>query len=201
MKRNNLLIFKSQEDLYLNFENNNYDMIIVTGISGSGKSHTSNMLSKRYQLPIVSFDYIYGYEKDRNPNNLEVNILASFYKQHPQYTKISEEIRLGKKDELNVKDIDNLFFDFVLEYIKAEKLQIIFDGSYFLTSIDCEKFKNQRIVVKRTSLIKSMYQRTKRTIRRNEYNKVLSIYRSIKINLFNMIKWYHDINSFLSNWC
>ena len=197
MKRNNLSIFKSQEDLYINFDKNNYRMIIVTGISGSGKSYTSNILSKEYQFPIISFDHIYGYEKDRVPNDLEIEILTSFYQQYPQYIGISEEIKLGRKKELDIKDIDNTFFDFVLEYIEKNKLQIIFDGSYFLTSIAYDKFKNQRIVVKRTSLTNSLHQRTKRTIKRSEYNKVLSFYRSIKINLFNVRKWYHDINAFL----
>ena len=198
-KRIRLPLIKKLPDLYLNFDNVNYDMIIVTGISGSGKSYTANMLSRKYKLPIISFDIIYGYEEDREKNKTEEEIITLFYEKYPEYIGIEKIVQANRIRELDTLKIENLFFDFVFKYIRDKKIKIIFDGYYFLDSINYDKFKNQRIVIKRTPLITSLNQRIKRSIKRNRGKKsiVYILYLNFKINLYNMVKWYKAANNFL----
>ena len=199
-KRIRLPLIKKLPDLYLNFDNVNYDMIIVTGITGSGKSYTTKKLSQEYQLPIVSFDFIYDYEKDREPNKLETILLKLFYKKYPQYKDAKKLANSRKMNEFMIKEIDDKFFDLVLNYIQKNNIKIIFDGACFCNDVKYEKFKNQRIVVKRTPFLITLYQRTKRCIQRSKGKKYRFIIflKDIKYTIFHLKEWWYVINDFLS---
>lgn len=199
-EKKKLTLVKKVPDLYLNFENNNYNMIIVTGITGSGKSYTVEKLAKKYQLPIVSFDFIYGYEKDRVPNELESILLKLFYKQYPQYKDAKKLTNSRKINESMIKEIDDRFFDLVLNYIRKNNIKIIFDGACFCNDVKYEKFKKQRIVVKRTSFLVTLYQRTKRCVQRSKgmKHRFIIFLRDIKYTVFHLNEWWYVINEFLS---
>lgn len=147
-------IFKTKSDLYVNFEKDT-NMIIVTGISGSGKSKTSNELKSKYNYEIVSFDFIFNYEFERKPSSLERKLLKEFKNKYLQYKDY-------KKNTENKTEVCNCFFDFISEYLKENNIKIIFDGAYFLDRISFDKIKNERIVIKRTSIIRSNFQKVNR---------------------------------------
>ena len=54
-------IFKSKNDLNINFDKSPY-ITVITGIPGGGKSYLANLLSKKFDQPIISFDFLFDYE-------------------------------------------------------------------------------------------------------------------------------------------
>ena len=77
------LIF-SKKDLYINFDKKT-DMIIVTGMSGSGKSQLAISLKEKYGYEIISFDMIFDYDENRELSLIEKDILTKFRRCYPKY--------------------------------------------------------------------------------------------------------------------
>lgn len=187
------MILFSRRDLYINFSSNGSNMIIVTGISGSGKSTLSEELSKKYNYEVVSFDIVFGYEQERKLNNLEWDILSEFNKLYGDYQD-------------NDKDrISNIFFDFVKDYVDKRNINIIFEGSHFLRKVEFDKIKNYRIIYKETSLLLSLFRRTKRNIGyilKKDYffkRRVKEYYWLHVYNVKNIFRWIKDELYFLDN--
>lgn len=183
--------FKTFADLYINFDKDEGRMIIVTGLSGSGKSYTASLLSDKYNYLLLSFDVIFGYSEEREITAFEKEIVERFRSEY----KIEE---LSSK-----KQVCKYFFGFVKRYIEKEDLRIVFEGSYFLDKVDVLDFADQRIVVKRTSLILGMVRRLKRNGR---YIKVKEISLGEKVKEYYWLyrdtfkkigKWYKKIKNFL----
>ena len=190
-----IYLFKSQKDLYINFEKDT-NMIIVTGISGSGKSRTSLALQKKYNYELLSFDFIFDWEFERKPSSFEKEILKEFKKKYPEF-------RNSKNNTKSKIEVCNCFYDFIADYILSKNIKIIIDGAYFLNEINFEKIKNERIILKRTSIIKSIIQRTNRNkkhiIAQNyslfkTYRRIFGMYgESIKKSII----WKKLINNFI----
>lgn len=192
-------IFKSKKDLYINFDKENYTMIIVTGITGAGKSFTTAKLSEEYKIPIFCFDYLYEYKQDREVTKFEKEILNLFYSKYPQYKNTPKIAKKQKKKNIEVQEINDNFFDFILEYLKKNKLRIVFDGASFCNCVNYDKFKNQRIVIKRTSFVKTIYRRTLRCIKRTKGTKhrCIKFAKDVKYTILHLREWYITINKFL----
>ena len=71
-------IFKSKNDLNINFDKSPY-ITVITGIPGGGKSYLANLLSKKFDQPIISFDFLFDYE-NRKMNKIEKQIISNFQK-------------------------------------------------------------------------------------------------------------------------
>ncbi len=185
------MILFGSKDLYINFKDNNSKIIIVTGISGSGKSVLSLELSKKYKYEIISFDIIFNYDIGREKTKLEEEILFEFKNKYPTYMKYDKE------------KICNMFFDFCKDYISNKNINIIFDGAQFLRRVDFDKIKDLRIVLKRTSLLLSLFRRNKRNtdyIKKNDFSFVRKIkeYHWLHVyNRKNIFRWIYDEISFL----
>lgn len=185
------MILLDNKDLYINFENNDSNMIIVTGISGSGKSFLSQELYEKYKYEIISFDMIFDYEEGRERTKLELKILNGFKKKYKNYKELEKDT------------ICNLFFDYVKGYIEKEKIKIIFDGYYFLRNVDFNKIKEEKIVLKRTSLIRSLIRRTRRNqryIKKNNYSIIRKIKEYYWLHIYNyrnICRWYNDEKYFI----
>ena len=60
-------------------------MIIVTGMSGSGKSELAISLKEKYGYEIISFDMIFDYDENRELSLIEKDILTKFRRCYPKY--------------------------------------------------------------------------------------------------------------------
>lgn len=193
-----IYIFKNKDDLYFNFDKDT-NMIIITGIPGSGKSYTASLLSNEYNYPLVSMDILFDYE-DRELYELEKVLRSSFLNKYPNYQNFENNRRIAS-------EVCNSFFEHTKRYIEAKNISIIFDSAYFFQCIPIDKFFKQRIIVKRTSFIKSFYSANKRDISRQYYKNISflkKIIRTIKIPLISLfqisdnLKNYKIINYFLN---
>lgn len=187
-------IFLARKDLYLNFDKELSNMIIVTGMSGSGKSHLSKTLQKTYSdYEIVSFDRLFGFEESREMNKLE-KILISKFKKKNSNTAIENDEQICDK-----------FYDFVCDYIDNNNLKIIFDGAYFLDKVNFDKIKNKQIILKRTPIVVSIIRRTKRNfiyILNHKYSFIRTLKEIYWLNSYNIkhLKiWLSNLNHFYQN--
>lgn len=194
-----LHLFKSKNDYYHNFDKNT-NIIIVTGMPGSGKSYTSRELSKKYNYECINFDYLFDYEI-KEPSEFEKSLTGGFFALYPEYSN-------GEKNRSNTTIICNKFYDYTLNYIKSNNINIVFDGAYFLDRIPFEKYSNYRIVVKRVSFLLSIYRETKRDILRqykNDITLLKKLVRIVKIFIVSIIETptikyqnYKNVNNLLS---
>ena len=79
-------LFFSKKDLYINFDKKT-DMILVTGMSGSGKSQLAISLKEKYGYEIISFDMIFDYDENRELSLIEKDILTE--KGHKSFVGLS----------------------------------------------------------------------------------------------------------------
>ena len=170
------MLFFSKKDLYINF-NSDSNIIIVTGISGSGKSTISKELQKEYGYDIISFDILFNYELERQRNPLENKIITAFIKKYPKYNDFS-------KNETG-KTICEDFYLFVENYVNKHNLKIIFDGAYFIDKVDYNLFKKNKIVYKRSSILRCMINRNKR---------IRKIIKTKDYDFIRKLKEYYWIN-------
>lgn len=164
------MILFSRKDMYINFDSDS-NIIIVTGISGSGKSTIAKELKEKYGYEIISFDILFNYEYERGSNPLEDEIIKAFIKKYPKYKDFS-------KNETG-KEICEDFYLFVEEYVNKHNLKIILDGAYFVDKVDYNLYKHNRIVFKRSSILRCMINRHKRT-RKIIKNKNYGFIRNLK---------------------
>ena len=195
-------IFKSKNDLNINFDKSPY-ITVITGIPGGGKSYLANLLSKKFDQPIISFDFLFDYE-NRKMNKIEKQIISNFLKKYPNYSNF-------ENNRNNEEIICNLFFDYIIKYINKNKIHVIVDSAYFFKYIDINKIIDYKIIIKRTSLLRSFYNENKRDVLRQWKNKDLSfikkIVRSFKIPLISLlnikllINNYKNINIYINKLC
>lgn len=194
---NYVKILKNNDDLIINFDKDT-EIVIVTGIPGSGKSHTSTLLSKKLKYELLSIDMLFDWE-ERKLTKFEIEMRDKFLLKYPKYKNYLQNRKISK-------EVCNKFFDFIMEYLKLKKQHVIFDSAFFSGDIPLEKFQNQRIIVKRTSFIKSFFQANKRDVL-VQYTKDIGVlkklFRTFYIPLVSLleisesIKKYQDLNSFI----
>lgn len=187
------MLLISRKDLYINFKNTESNMVIVTGISGSGKSALAEKIKEQYNYEIVSMDILFEYLGNHKESQLEKELLMNFKTLYPNWA------------ELNKNRIYNLFFDFVNEYITLNDINIIFDGSQFLRRVNFDKINNQRIILKRTALLVSLRRRNRRNIGyiKEDKHSIREIFKEVYwlylYDVKNILRWIKDEIYFLIN--
>lgn len=191
-------ILKSKHDLYFNFDNQNNNVILITGISSSGKSTLAKEYSKESSINKVSLDLAFFHEKSEL-TELEKKIVAHFKKQNAEW---EPEIFLQRKQENQsiFYQYANLFFDFIINNYITDDITMVLEGVQCFKYIDINKIANNKIIIKRTSLLKCMIRKFKRTIPNFKNDNKLFIKKFlliIKISVINQYIWYKKINKFI----
>lgn len=195
--KKSIKLLKDHVDFYFNFDKDT-NMIIITGLSGSGKSYNSFKLSKEFNYPLLSFDFLFDYE-ERDFKVLEKEIICHFLEKYPKY----KDFQTNRSRE---KEVCNCFFDYVKQSVEKENIHLIIDSAYFFQNIPIEKFSNQRIIVKGTSLIHSVIRANKRDVTSQYYKNISllkKLVRTFKIPIISLLdiptikKNYESINIFL----
>lgn len=188
-----MLLF-SKKDLILNADSDT-NIIIITGVSGAGKTTMANELKDKIKYEIISFDILFNYELEREPNDLENEIITSFLKKYPKYKDFSKN--------KNSKTVCTDFYLFVEEYVNKNNIKILFDGAFFMNKIDYKLFKKNKIIYKRTSILRCIINRQKRTtkvIKDKNYSfirKMKEYYWSFRYSIKTVPEWIRTNNYFV----
>ena len=191
----------SNNDLYYNidkFENGNSNVLLVTGLSGSGKSTMGKQLSNKYKAEYIELDLLdtasnFVIEKNINAIKSGEPIMYEFLMKNK---KIFDKIIDKNVTDNEMLDIMEKYIRYILFYAKKHKnKKFIIEG---IQIFDCDALSdtliNYPIIIKGTSSITSFIRKAKRDkwkmedIIKNMPQNIKYIFNSEKkLNLFKNI--------------
>ncbi len=173
--------------------------LLVTGLSGSGKTTFAQKFAKRHHAICISFDVLKFYNESPKQSQ---KLLDIFMKKYPAIEK-KVFSQWSKSDKLNTNDIlynyyCNVFFDFLMDYSKQHNIKIVLEGIQIFVRLHPSKSVGLPIIIIRSSSINCFLNKLKR-----DYITKISIF---KINLIRClihdaymyhIKQKEDINKYI----
>lgn len=186
----------SKEDLYINFEkfeSGKSNVCLITGLSGSGKTTLSEQIAKKYNAELIEldiFEHCYGFSDDNLARAGQV--FYDYLSAHKDiWDKLKKKAIKGK--ELG-KEIDK-FVHYCISWCKKDKSKkYVIEGVQIYSFMTYKEVKSFPLIIKNTSMIKSIIQRWKR----NGDGKV-DLIAELKDEFPQLVKWYIDEEKSLNN--
>ena len=198
-------LIKNVDDITFNLDKFKKDsnILIVTGLSGSGKSYLSKSLAKEHNASIFQPEWL-KHTKHITPEFKPM--LESFFDIHPNIVDLAKakwnNAKSEDKNELFKKYI-NLFFEHFLSNIDKDKLYIV-EGLQIFSLIDFKLIKNYPIIIKGTSSTKSLKNRYKRDLANKNITKRTAkfkfLMRILKESRLYQFKHRKVLNKFIKNY-
>jgi len=152
--------FFSGDDIVLNIEKWKADspnnILYVTGLSGSGKTTLAAEYEKKYNAEMFEIDGLeYSYDASKS------KLLQKAKDKYPEY---AEALKNDWKDLKGNPGVDLLIrvLLYVIKEMKDSGKLYILDGVQIFQWLDPDTLKSQPLIIKGTSMTKSIYQRFKR---------------------------------------
>ncbi|WP_289747771.1 AAA family ATPase [Thomasclavelia cocleata] len=175
-------------------------LLLVTGLSGSGKTTFAQKFAKHHHAICISFDVLKFYNESPKQSQ---KLLDIFMKKYPAIEKKVFN-QWSKSDKINTNDIlynyyCNVFFDFLMDYSKQHNIKIVLEGIQIFVRLHPSKSVGLPIIIIRSSSINCFLKKLKR-----DYITKFSIF---KINLIRClihdaymyhIKQKEDINKYIT---
>lgn len=208
MKKKKIKVFKSVNNICLNTVDfsNKYNFLLVTGLSGSGKSTYAKKLAQQHNATIITLDGFSQIYKNDSINECTKKLINDFIKINPI---LEEELKVDfwHRQKLNnferYKYWNILFFEFLIENIISSDQLFIIEGTQIFMTIDTKMIKKYPIIVVGTSDVKSFFRRINRQLTKNDFKKPFSKGFKHLAKLVNdskrlHFKDYKKLNKFLS---
>ena len=175
-------LFKDEPPLCFNLEKwgiNNIPILLVTGLSGSGKTTFAKKYALQHKAVCISFDVLKFYPQSSIESQ---QILNLFLKQYPDIQQFID-IQWSKTDKQNSNDIFfnyycNVFFDFIVEYSKKNNIKVILEGIQMYVRLHPSKSAGLPLIIIRNSCLHSFCNK----LRRDHFN-----------HSGNRNRWYYSI--------
>lgn len=150
----------SGDDIVLNFDkwkaNTPNNILYVTGLSGSGKTTLAEEYAKKYDVEMFELDGIEG-EYDSSKSNL----LQKLRDKYPDY---NTGVKNAWKDynDYEYYKLFTKYITFIVSEIKKSGKLFIVEGLQIFQNLDPDTLKSKPLIIKGSSLTKSIYQKCKR---------------------------------------
>lgn len=175
----NVQFAKNLEPLCYNLKDwsaSNHPILLITGLSGSGKTTFANKIAKEYNATLISFDVLKFYSSSSKQSQ---NILDIFLKKYPEINKLVQS-HWCKTDRKYSNDIFfdyycNLFYDFLIEYCTKNHKKIVLEGIQLFVRLHPSKSYGMPIIIIRNSSMQSFFNKVNR-----DYVKAYSKIKGIK---------------------
>ena len=165
-------------DFNSNIFPNESKILLITGLSGSGKSYLAREIAKENDATIFQVEWL----KHKKHISEECKyILDTFIEKYPETIPYIDTKWNNSKNEDNnelFKKYINLFFLHFLE-VKDNNKNYIIEGLQLFTLLDFDLIKDYPLIIKGTSAFKSFKNRLKRDYQKRKKEKL-----SIKIKFF-----------------
>jgi uridine kinase len=176
------------------------NILLVTGLSGSGKSYLSKQLAQKHNATIFQPEWL---KHTKHITEECRYILDSFFDLHPDIVDLAKNKWNNSKNEDDnelFKKYINLFFEHFLQVRDKDKLYIV-EGLQLFTLIDFDHIKNYPIIVKGTSSFNSLKNRYKRDYQKRKNEKfcvkVKFFFRVLKESKLYQFKHRQKLNKFI----
>lgn len=177
----------TKDDLYINFEkfeNGKSNVCIVTGLSGSGKSTLANSMASKYKAEWIEldlFEHCYGMTDKQLQQAGQV-----FYDYLSSHKKVWDKL---KERTLRGKELGeeiSKFVHYCISWCKKDKSKkYIIEGVQIYSFMKFKEVKSYPLVLKNTSMLKSIIQRWKR----NGDGK-MDLVSELKNEFPQFVSWY-----------
>lgn len=175
----------SKDDIYVNFEkfeSGKSNICLITGYSGSGKSTLGRQIANDYDAYFVELDMFHNCGDITS--DIDANAGHIFSKYFNKEKEIFTEIKNRTLSQDDLCKEFTKFFKYVLNYCtKNKKDRFVIEGVQIFELNDGNKLKKYPIIIKNTSMLKSMG----RMMRRDK-NEILDNGKGGK-NYFNYVKY------------
>lgn len=147
-------------------------LLLITGLSGSGKTTFAKKIALQFNAIFISFDVLKFYP-EASPQSQK--LLDIFLEKHPEIRK-PIQLQWSKTDKKYSNDTlfnyyCNLFYDFLIEYGKRNKKKIVLEGIQLFVRLHPSKSVGMPIVIIRSSSFYSFLNK----LSRDYYSKHLTI--------------------------
>ncbi len=179
------------------------NILIITGLSGSGKSYLSHQLATKYNAVIFQPEWL---KHTKHITEECRYILDNFFEKHPNIVDLAKNkwnnSKTEDENELFKKYI-NLFLLHFFQVKDPNKLYIV-EGLQLFTLIDFDSIKNYPIIIKGTSSFKSLKNRLKRDYQKRKNEKfcvkVKFFFRVLKESKLYQFNHRKKLNIFIKNY-
>ncbi len=191
-------LIKTIQDIEINREKFPYTskVLLVTGLSGSGKSYLAKKLEKEYNATSFQVEWLIH---SKHVSDECKNILETFLLENPEIVPYVNNkwnnCKIEDENELLKKYI-NKFFLFFLQNKNPHKLYII-EGLQLFTLIDFELIKDFPIIIKGTSSFRSLKNRLKRDLSKHKNEKIRYFFKAIRQSKLYQFKHRKVLNKFI----
>lgn len=159
-------LFKNQKPLCNNLNKWNKSecpLLLITGLSGSGKTTYAKKIAKKNNAIFMSFDVLKFYTEAPKESQI---ILKLFLKEYPQIKELIN-IHWTKTDVNYSNDIlynyfCNIFFDFLMAYGKKHNKKIVLEGIQMFIRLHPSKSIGLPLIIIRSSSLQSCVYKAKR---------------------------------------
>lgn len=197
-------LFKNINNLTYDLDNYPYDskILLITGLSGSGKSYLAKEMASKYDATIFQVEWL----KHKKHISEECKyILDSFLDKYPEiipYVDTKWNNSKSEDDNELLKKYINLFFLHFME-VKDDNKNYIIEGLQLFTLLDFDLIKDYPLIIKGTSSYKSFKNRLKRDYQKRKKEKLLVkikfFFRVLKESRLYQLKHRKKLNKFIIN--
>ncbi|HOO68446.1 MAG TPA: hypothetical protein PLC53_03670 [Bacilli bacterium] len=197
--------FFSKKDLIYNLDNynNKTNLLIITGLVGAGKSTLARKIASENNATIFIEDWFswtecYNTKESKDMINLYIKKYPETKEMFDKFLWRKEGIISEDKRKIYRKEFDYFLINYAL---LNKKKNFIFEGSSIFKYVNPKDIINLPIIIKRTSIIKSIYRRYKRDILSYDKKTVKNKISLIKEILKTMKQFYFDDRKKLLKFC
>lgn len=189
-------LLKNEHITYYNLERWNiseYPVLLVIGLSGSGKTTFANKFAKQTGSTLVSFDVLKYYNEASCESQ---KILDIFLETYPEIKRLIN-IQWKKTDASYTNDklyslYCVIFFDFILNYSKREHKTIVLEGIQIFVRVPPEKTIGMPMIIVGSSSFKSCKNKYKRDYLKEKKDFYL-------VSFISQVYTYHIKHRFVIN--
>lgn len=196
-------LFKNQKPLCYNlykWAKSDCPLLLITGLSGSGKTTYARKIAKKHNAIFMSFDVLKFYTEAPKESQ---KILKLFLKEYPQIKKLIN-IHWAKTDGIFSNDIlynyfCNAFFDFLMAYAIKQNTKIVLEGIQMFMRLHPSKSIGLPLIIIRSSSCQSCISKAKRDhrTRKKEAKGLRYIYFGVKDLYIYQIKQRFILNRYI----
>lgn len=165
---------KSVNREYKVWQTNEYPVLFITGLAGSGKTHLANRLAVKYSAVLISMDSLKYYKEASRENQKLVDEFVAVYPEiKPLIAKKWMSFSQNNSiDELYTK-YSRLFMDYIVKKAFKDRKKYIIEGIHIFVRLSFSMTENSPLVILRTSYMHSILRKIKREYlsKDNEYRK------------------------------
>lgn len=170
-------IFKDSKSVnrdYKVWQTNEYPVLFITGLAGSGKTHLANCLAVKYRAVLISMDSLKYYKEASRENQKLVDEFVAIY---PEIKPLIEKKWMSSSQNNSIDELytkySRLFMDYIVKKALEDHKKYIIEGIHIFVRLSFSMTENSPLIILRTSYMHSILRKIKREYlsKDNEYRK------------------------------